>query len=123
MTLPEPFDIVATAYHEAGHACVALVLSVRVRYATIKRDADSLGHFATALRFGQLDPKHIVPRTSRGPRISSARKPGQPTQSSEPSTIAFRCLSAPPRRRDDATKMWGTPFEQDRSRGGLRWVV
>lgn len=34
----------AIAYHEAGHAIVAIILNARFRYVTMKEDENSLGH-------------------------------------------------------------------------------
>ncbi|HZS85945.1 MAG TPA: hypothetical protein VFE42_00455 [Chloroflexota bacterium] len=39
-----PARLVATAYHEAGHAAVAFDLGIRVRGASIIPDGDALGH-------------------------------------------------------------------------------
>lgn len=38
--------LVATAYHEAGHAVVAVYLMVRIRHVTIKARKDTAGHVA-----------------------------------------------------------------------------
>jgi ATP-dependent Zn protease len=38
------YELQATAYHEAGHAVVALRLGLKFRHVTIKPDSDSLGH-------------------------------------------------------------------------------
>jgi hypothetical protein len=38
------YELQATAYHEAGHAVVALLLGLKFRHVTIEPDSDSLGH-------------------------------------------------------------------------------